>query len=62
VGVQCGAGGADLVGIPKNGFACDAGYRVVQAIIPGFVLGCEKCPDILNSNNVGLSCGIVGVC
>jgi hypothetical protein len=63
VGVQCGAGGADLVGILKNGFACDAGHRVIYStVLPGFAVGCTKCPDILNSNNVGLACGDSGVC
>jgi hypothetical protein len=62
-GIICGFGGADPMGVVANGFACDTGYRKIESnALPGYVVSCEKCPSILNSNNVGLGCGDSGVC
>jgi hypothetical protein len=62
VGIICADGGISKWGLPKSGFACDVGYRMVyDPLKPGAVATCEKCPNILNSNNVGLTCGEQGV-
>jgi hypothetical protein len=60
--ITCGAGGSDPKGDYWNGnFLCNPGTKSVF-LNGGFVISCDPCPTIANSNNVGLSCGSEGVC